>query len=202
MALLYPGNEFIVNIQIRRGLLNACLFLSVLTVGCVKATPPPPPPPPPSAQVIARVTAAKKIFLANAGSSELFTDELTGGANGSYNELYASLKQWGYFQLVDSPAQADLIFKIRSDEDIDETQVMDWNPHSTSSSYTIMGPRHPKFTLSILDPPTGTVLYQIVSPAGRGSNIPKGKIAFTQSINVLTDKIKAIVTAPAPAQNP
>jgi hypothetical protein len=32
--------------------------------------------------------------------------------------------------------------------------------------------------------------------------LPKGKIAFTQSIGVLTDKIKALVAVPAATQNP
>jgi hypothetical protein len=73
-----------------------------------------PPPPPPPLSVVAKVTAAKKIFVSNAGADDSFMHDIPGGPNGTYNELYASLKQWGYFQLVDSPSQADLIFEIRS----------------------------------------------------------------------------------------
>jgi hypothetical protein len=45
-------------------------------------------------------------------------------------------------------------------------------------------------------------VYSIVVPAGRGSNKAKGAVAFTQSIGVLTDKIKALVAVPAATQNP
>lgn len=188
------------NIVVRRFLMCLCLLLPILTVGCVKAAPPPPPPPP-SSTVIARVTAAKKIFLANAGADLLFTQEVTGGSDGSYNELHASLKNWGHFQLVDSTTQADLIFEIRSTEGFQTQWVMNTRFNSPSAGHNETNYDPPIFTLSILDPSTREVLYQIVSPAGRGSNIPKGKIAFTQSIEVLTDKIKALVAEPAATQN-
>jgi hypothetical protein len=85
------------------------LPFSVLVLGCAQQVVAPPRQPPPP-NVISRVTSAKKIFLSNAGAEDLFVYAIPGGANVSYNELYASLKQWTYFQLVDSPAQADLIF--------------------------------------------------------------------------------------------
>jgi hypothetical protein len=67
----------------------------------------------------------------------------------------------------------------------------------------------PTFKLSIYGasalfgaPARDQVYYSFEMPAGRGSNKAKGAIAFTQSIVVLTDKIKALVAAPAPTQNP
>jgi hypothetical protein len=60
----------------------------------------------------------------------------------------------------------------------------------------------PTFKLSIFGASAHDPVYSIKMPAGRGSNKAKGAIAFTQSIDVLTDKIKALVAAPAPTQNP
>jgi hypothetical protein len=160
---------------------------------------PPPPPPPPPLSVISQVTAAKKIFLSNGGVDDIFDHFIPGGPNGSYNELYVSLKQWGHFQLVDSPSQADLIFEIRSTVIVGQYVVNGGNANiatDTTESYT------PIFTLSIFEASTHASIYSIRMLAGRGSNKAKGAIAFTQSIGVLTDKIKALVAASAPTQNP
>jgi len=130
----------------------------------------------------------------------MFANDMVGGANGSYDELYASLKKWGYFQLVDSSAQADLIFEVRSTDTVDETEVQNWNPQSTHPWNTIMGARHPIFTLSILDPSTKTPIYSVVSGAGYAPSLKQGKINFAISIDKLTDRIKALVVEPSQTQ--
>jgi hypothetical protein len=160
---------------------------------------PPPPPPPPPLAVIAKVTASKKIFVSNAGADTYFVHDIPGGANVTYDEFYAALKQWGYFELVDSTRQADLIFQIQGTEQLPDVEndgrgVL--NKNYSAAFYP------PMLNLSILDPSTRDLLYKIVLPAGRGSNIPRGKIAFTQSIDALTAQIKALVAAPPPTQNP
>jgi len=185
------------NTAIRRFFLYVGLLLFPLTVGCLRVKPSPPPLPP-SPDAIARLIAAKKIFLSNAGADSNFTHDIPGGANVSYNELYASFQQWGHFQLVDSAAQADLVFEIRGAErlaDVDHT-----GRGLSPDDYTVTK-YPPMLNLSILDPSTKDTLYKIVLPAGRGPNIPKGKIAFTQSIELLTDKIKTLVFEPAATQN-
>ncbi|MGF7179922.1 hypothetical protein [Tunturiibacter psychrotolerans] len=185
----------------RRRLPCFTLLLILLTVGCaqqVVAPPPPPPPPPPS--VISQVTAAKKIFLSNAGVDHGFNQIIPGGPNVTYDELYASLKQWGYFQLVDSPSQADLIFEIGSSTIVHEYIIKPGGNANIASDTTEA--YIPTLTLSIFEASTHDPVYSIVMPAGLGSNKAKTAIAFTQSIGVLTDKVKALVAVPAPPQNP
>jgi hypothetical protein len=92
----------------------------------------------------------------------------------------------GYFQLVDSPSQADLIFEIRSSTIINEYVKPGGNVNIASD--TIEG-FIPIFTLSIFEASMHDPVYSIVVPAGRGSNKAKGAIAFTQSIGVLTDDL-------------
>jgi hypothetical protein len=58
----------------------------------------------------------------------------------SYNELYAALKPWGYFQLVDSPAQADLIFEIRSTVDMHTEFVYSLKPDKVGHDETGLYP--------------------------------------------------------------
>jgi hypothetical protein len=186
----------------RRPLPCVTLLLILLTVGCAQqiVAPPPPPPPPPLA-VISKVTAAKKIFLSNGGVDHGFNQFVPGGPDVTYNELYASLKQWGYFQLVDSASQADLIFEISSVTIIHEYIIKPGGNVNIASDTTEA--YIPTFTLDIYaasmqDP----FYYSIVMPVARGSNKAKATIALTQSIGVLTDKIKALVAVPAPTQNP
>ena len=162
--------------------------------------PPPPPPPapqqPPSLEVISRVTAAKTIFLSNAGGNDYFNGEIPGGPNVSYNQLYAALQQWGYFQLVDSPAHADLIFQIHGAETAP-------NLAPAPDLYHITAQQHqPQLELTILDPqqdPSRLALIDtITAPAGRDNNVPKGAIAFARSIEWLTYQISTRVSSPRP----
>jgi hypothetical protein len=179
------------NAVTRKILFSSLISLSLFTVACLKVAPPPSPPPSPD--VIARMISAKKIFLSNGGEEQQFVQNIPGGPNEAYNELYASLKQWGRFQLVASPAQADLIFEIRG---MERTTIVDsTSPDSSHFTETY----YPAFlNLSILDPSTQSSLYAITIWAGRDTTIPKGKIAFTKSIGTLTDRIKAIISSTTP----
>ncbi len=178
----------------RRPLSSLFLLLTMLTVACARKTPPPAPQPPPPA-VVSRVTAAKTIFLSNAGANNSFGYAIPGGPNVTYNELYAALQQWGYFHLVDSPAHADLIFQIRGTElkpDLAATfpDRVIAEQHAPNLELTILDP-HP-------DPQTLASLDIITVPAGRGADIPKGTIAFAQSIEWLTYQIGTLVNVPPP----
>ncbi len=74
------------------------------------------PTTPPRGPVPAAITSAQKIFIANGGmdafSLQAF-EEL--GLNGTYayDSLYDAVKSWGNYQLVSSPADADLVLTIR-----------------------------------------------------------------------------------------
>lgn len=174
---------------------SLCLLLTTIALSCAlpasSQTPQPPAP-----DVVARVTAAKTIFLSNAGANDYFNGQIPGGPNVSYNELYAALQQWGYFHLTDSPAHADLIFQIRGAEAMPElTPAADGN---------IIPRQHaPRFELTILDPHSNpaapTPIDTITAMAGRANDIPKGTIAFAQSIEWLTYQISKLVNVPPPS---
>jgi hypothetical protein len=172
--------------------LSPLFLLTLLPLACARQAPPTSPQPAPP-DVVARVTAAKTIFLSNAGANDSFGYEITGGPNIAYNELYAALQQWGYFQLADSPAHADLIFQIRGTELIP-------NLEDTFSGRVLARQHAPKLELTILDPhatpSTPTPIDTLTVLAGRGTDIPKGQIAFAQSIEVLTYQIGTLVAVP------
>lgn len=176
----------------RAGFLACAL---VCLPGCARQTVTAAPPPPPSHALVQRVTQARNVFLSNAGANDYFNGQISGAPNVIYNELYASLRQWGYFQLVDSPDHADLIFQVHGTEAAPEI--------ITDAFGQSRGRQHqPYLQLTILDPskdPTNpATLDTIVTPAGRGESIPQGKIALAKSIEWLTYKISTLVsTLPA-----
>jgi hypothetical protein len=171
----------------RRPLFALCFLAPMLTTVCACQTPPPQPPP----GVVARVTAAKTVFLSNAGANDYFANAIHGGPNLPYNELYAALQQWGYFHLVDSPAHADLIFQIRGTEPMPGL--------ATNASGRIVAQQHaPQLELTILDPHTLTPIDTLSTPAGRAKDVSKDNIAFAQSVEWLTYRISTLVAAPRP----
>jgi hypothetical protein len=162
-----------------------CLCLAALTLGhATTATTQAPQQPSPG--TIARISSAHKVFLSNAGADDPFLHDIPNGATIGYNQLYASLQQWGYFQLVDTPAHADLIFQLRGTEAAPQLE-------STFSGSIVPHQHAPILELTILDPQDLTLLDTITIPAGRAESIPKGNIAFAQSIEGLTYKIGLVM---------
>jgi hypothetical protein len=152
----------------------------------------------PSSAVIAKLKSAKTVFVSNLGADGSFSFDIPGGANVCYNELYASLKQAGNFELVEDPDHADLILAIQCTERLYDITNNGRGVQERDYSYTNYPPY---LNLAVLEPGNKTPLYTIRTLAGRASNIPKGKIAMANSINGLTTKVMAIVgkTPPLPA---
>jgi hypothetical protein len=55
----------------------------------------------PQAPLPATMVKAKAVFLANSSGSDL-----------AYNAFYDAMKQWGHYQLADSPDGADLVIEL------------------------------------------------------------------------------------------
>lgn len=74
--------------------------------GSAETGPPGPVPTP--------IITAKKVFIANAGGDEPWDSEaqFSGGPERAYDEFYAAMKNWGRYQLVNAPGDADLWFEI------------------------------------------------------------------------------------------
>jgi hypothetical protein len=193
----FPGVGVFMKFMIRKALSCFCLLLLTTTVAFAqKGKQPAPPAAPPPPDVIAKVTAAKNIFISNASADPPFTQLVPGGADMGYNAFYASLKQWGHFQLVSSPAQADLIFEIRSSTTISGYRTYCGPPNTTYNVYA------PALMLSIFEASTHDPVYWITQPFEPGRNNAKTKIAFAQAISELTDQVKTLVASPVTPQTP
>jgi len=89
---------------IRRGIfcITSLIALVAVPLAAGQKTSAPVPGPIP-----AQILAARKIFISNGGSTAV-TDPL----NLTYDEFYAGMKSLGRFELVASPAEAELVFEI------------------------------------------------------------------------------------------
>jgi len=67
-----------------------------------------------SAPVPAAILQGKKAFISfELGDVSSFPGIYSGGPERAYSEFYTGMQQWGRYQLVDDPKDADLIFAIR-----------------------------------------------------------------------------------------
>jgi len=128
-----------------------CLFFTflvspVLAGSAQKSKEAPPAPVPP------QIIAAKKIFIANAGGED--SDAYSGGRDRAYNQFYAVMKSWGRYEIVSSPAEADLLYEIQFVLAPFSQQVV--KGESTGSSWA-----DPHFRLTIRDARSNAVLWAI-----------------------------------------
>jgi hypothetical protein len=97
---------------LKASILLAGFVISLLQVSVLAAQQSKPTP---EAPIPAQILAGKKVFVANAGGDETSAEEpqFSGGPDRAYNQFYAAIKTWGKYELVGSPADADLLFEIR-----------------------------------------------------------------------------------------
>jgi hypothetical protein len=143
----------------------------------------------PAAPVPAQILTAKKIFIANAGGDEMAEGDpiFSGGPDRAYNQFYTAMKLWGRFQIVDSPAPADLLLEIRQD-------VSAVNPSSKGGSTFI-----PQFRLKIRDPKTNALLWGFDVHSEFGVGQSSSDHNFDQAVDRLVSNFRALVAQPEPA---
>lgn len=114
-----------------------------------------------TAPVPAQITTAKKAFISNVGVEDgVIPAVFSGGPDRPYNQFYTAMKTWGRYQLVGSPADADVVLEIRIRAPLD--LVSNYSPTPARGlQYTPAGSRVPQFQLTILDPKTRIVLWNL-----------------------------------------
>jgi hypothetical protein len=141
-----------------------------------------------AAPIPAQIPAAKKIFIANAGSDQMAEDDpiFSGGPDRAYNQFYAAMKNWGRFDIVGSPAKADLLLEIRQ-----EVQTVSLGGKAGASNI-------PLFRLTVRDPKTNALLWAFHVHAKFGVGQANSDRNFDQTIERLVSDLQAVVS---PASN-
>jgi hypothetical protein len=143
----------------------------------------------PAAPIPPQILAAKKVFIANAGGDEMTGDDprFSGGPDRAYNEFYAAMKSWGRFEIVNSPADADLLLEIRQ-------YVSAVTPTGRGSSSFI-----PQFQLHIRDPKTNTMLWGFNVHTRFGIGQADSDRIFSSAVGRLATDLRILVAPPEPA---
>lgn len=156
----------------------AVLFLNSAALAAVNPNSAPAGPVPP------QIIAAKKIFIANAGGDQMAEDDpiFSGGPDRAYNQFYAAMKSWGRFEIVGSPAEADLLLEIRQ-----EVQTVSLGS-KTGASDT------PLFQLVVRDPKTGALLWGFHVHSKFGVGQANSDRNFDQAMDRLVSNLRALVS--------
>ena len=106
----------------------------------------------PAAPLPQAVVSAKKVFLTNGGGSNL-----------AYDTFYSEMKEWGKYEIVGSPEDADLIIELAYSVQHDGTRV--WSSTNTYTGATQVHSAQivdPQLTLTIFDAKTKNSLWSEV----------------------------------------
>jgi hypothetical protein len=105
----------------------------------------------PAAPVPAELLSAKRIFVSNGGAdSGLFPHPFSGDPNRGYNQLFAALHAAGQYELVSTPAEADLVLEL--------SLIAPNGPKDANKQYGSADPL-PMFRLVVYDRPSHYVLW-------------------------------------------
>jgi hypothetical protein len=132
-----------------------------------------------------QILSAKHIFISNASGESIMP---AGTGDLAYNEFYAAMKSWGHYEIVASPADADLVFEIRF--------VLALGApinNSTGGDF--------EFRTVILDPKSHVVLWAFSESVPQAANKTKSRQLFDQAMSTLVNEVKQltvrVVTAPS-----
>jgi len=164
-----------------------CLLWTTLLAGTILAaqqsgqsTVPPGPVPP-------QILAAKKIFISNVpGEQFRFPRNAEDDPYRPYNQFYASLKTWGYFELASAPADADLVLEIRL------------SARPVLSSATVQAPVHEAyFEVTVRDPKTQVGLWWLAERLQGANRAATGEKNYNQAMAKVVNDLKRLVGQPA-----
>lgn len=140
----------------------------------------------PVAPLPAVIVNAKKIFLSNGGGSNL-----------AYDAFYAKMKEWGKYEIVGSPEEADLIVELSYRVEDKGTRV--WSSTNTNNNTTQVHSSQivdPQLILTIYDAKTKNSLWSETDHR-RLARMEKNREKETvNSAQRLVDDLKKRVTVP------
>ena len=145
----------------------------------------------PAAPVPPQIAAARKMFISNSGgaSFENVISEIvfSGGADRPYNECYAAMKGWGRYELVSSPADADIVLEVS------------WDLSDTGLRLPVLG----QLRLVLIDPKTHVTLWNLTDYVRGAVLLGNRDKNFDQAMTTIVNRMKILANQPAaPASAP
>ena len=137
----------------------------------------------PAAPVPQQILAAKKVFISNA-RGDWNSYHWSGSPERTYNEFYAATKNWGRYEIVPAPGDADLVLQISLAE-----------PVQVNGGALVFG--SPVLKLALLDPKTGILIWALDEHLPLDGSQKNRDQKFSEGINNLVGYVKALYAQPA-----
>ena len=138
-----------------------------------------------TAPVPPQIGTAQKVFISNAGgdSFEAVTDQTAfrGGPDRPYNQFYAEMKGLGRYELVASPADADLVLEIS------------WVLTDTGLKLPVLG----QLRLMVVDPKTHVTLWNFTEYVRGAMLLGNRDKNFNQAMDTIMNRLKELMNKPA-----
>jgi hypothetical protein len=134
------------------------------------------------APVPSQILTTKKIFISNVpGTLFLVPRNAEDDPYRPYNQFYASMKSWGYYELVSAPADADVIFEIS----IADRPTLGNASVQTSVHLACLD-------LTIRDPKTQAVLWWFAERVQGANRTATGEKNYNQAMTNLLSDVKKL----------
>jgi hypothetical protein len=136
------------------------------------------------APIPTQIVSARKVFISNLGGESFETvfdqEVFHGGPDRPYNDFFAAMKTWGKFELVSTPADADLVLEIS------------WALSDTGLKLPVLG----QLRLVVLDPRTHVPLWTLIEYV-RGANLIHNRDKnFDHAMNTIVGRLKLLSGIP------
>jgi len=170
----------------KRHMLAGCLVIAtlglLLPVSSAQQSKMPPPAPVPI-----QIASARKAFISNAGGESfeavIGQTVFNGGPDRPYNEFYAQVKDWGRYELVSSPADADIVLEIS------------WALTDTGLRLPVLG----QLRLVVIDPRTHVTLWNFTEYVRGAVLLGNRDKNFDQAMTTVVNRMKLLTMPPPPA---
>jgi hypothetical protein len=144
-------------------------------------------PPTAGAPVPPALLTAKKIFISNAGAdSGLFPHPFSGNPGRAYKQFYAAVQNWGRYECVTDPSDADVVFELRL--------TAPYGPTNANKQKGASDPL-PMLRLVILDRKTHYVLWALTESIEQANLQKTHDRNFDQALTALTLDLKKLTTS-------
>jgi hypothetical protein len=142
---------------------------------------------PPAAPVPSQIPAARKVFISNAGGESFETvfpqTVFSGGPDRPYNQCYAAMKEWGRYELVSTPAEADLVLEVS------------WALTDTGLRLPVLG----QLRLIVIDPKTHITLWNFTEYVRGAMLLGNRDKNFDQTMTTIVNRMKVLANPGPPA---
>ncbi|MDP9160233.1 MAG: hypothetical protein M3O09_08380 [Acidobacteriota bacterium] len=136
-----------------------------------------------AAPIPAQIGSARKVFISNGGDDTYFREL---GSVHSYDHLYAAVKNWGRYELVSSPQEAEAVFQIRLTRQL----------HEYGNNRALV----PFLEVAILDPKTHTSLWAVNRELE--TNLVGKHAKFDKAIDEIIGELKGLISEQASTGKP